>query len=142
MQALGLGYPSMSLADRSSEFSRLREDGAAVAAWLRRQATELALEIRYKQLLQPAAQLGAVLRANQQSQTEQQQLEEAVQQARAAATRSCSNLRCAELDGDGKSMPCSACRTCRYCCRACLEADWQRGGHGRVCPVLATEREE
>ena len=89
----------------------------------------------YTQLLQPAADLAAALQATQQQQPEQQ-LADAVQLARAAATRGCANLRCAELEGAGKSLPCGACRTSRYCCRACSVAD------KTVCAVLAAERQQ
>ena len=62
--------------------------------------------------------------------------------AQAAATRSCANLLCPNVGGEGReaegrpNQRCSACRAVRYCCRECSVADW-RAGHRRVCGALA-----
>ena len=62
--------------------------------------------------------------------------------AQAAATRSCANLRCPNVGGEGReaegrlNQRCSACRAVRYCCRECSVVDW-RVGHKRVCGALA-----
>ena len=69
--------------------------------------------------------------------------------ARAAATRSCAYLGCANLGGEGGpdagqrpgSQRCSACRAVWYCGTACSHADWRQGGHRKVCAALAAERQ-
>jgi hypothetical protein len=78
--------------------------------------------------------------------------EQAAQQrlelARAAATRSCAYLACANLAGEGGpaagegkgSLRCSGCKTAWYCGAVCSHADWREGGHRRVCKALAAER--
>jgi hypothetical protein len=68
--------------------------------------------------------------------------------ARAAATRSCAYLACANLAveggpaaGEGKgSLRCSGCKVAWYCSTVCSHADWRAGGHRRVCRVLAAAR--
>ena len=71
--------------------------------------------------------------------------------ARAAATRSCAYLRCADmrsLRGGGPaagqgagSLKCGNCRALWYCSVACSHADWS-AGHKRVCKALAAERQQ
>ena len=66
----------------------------------------------------------------------------ALELAQAAATRSCANLRCPNVAGEGReaegrpNQRCSACRAVRYCCRECSVVDW-KAGHKRVCAALA-----
>jgi hypothetical protein len=54
----------------------------------------------------------------------------------------CNNPRCQTLTGPsevqlviGRSTKCGACRTARYCCKACLKQHWQQ--HKPVCKGLA-----
>jgi hypothetical protein len=74
-------------------------------------------------------------------QAAQQRLED----AQAAATRSCAYLACANLAsevgpavGEGKgSLRCSGCKTAWYCSTAGSHADWRAGAHRHVCKALA-----
>ena len=99
-----------------------------------------------RQLLQPAADLGAALLAYYE--LPDQRAAERLELARIAATRSCAYLRCSNLaagggpaagEGDG-SKKCSACRAVWYCGECCSHSDW-RAGHRRVCKALAAERQ-
>lgn len=73
-----------------------------------------------------------------------------LQLARAAAARSCANLRCADVTlaggpdaGSGRGCKrCSGCRAVWYCSAACSRADWRTagGGHKWTCAALAEER--
>ncbi|KAL4859692.1 hypothetical protein ACK3TF_000769 [Chlorella vulgaris] len=68
---------------------------------------------------------------------------DALELAKAAATRSCAYLRCANLAGEGGpaagqgagSQRCSKCKVAWYCGTACSHADW-KAGHRRVCRAL------
>ena len=89
-----------------------------------------------------ASRLAEALQAFWQ-QPEQQAADE-LELAQAAATRSCANLRCANLGLTGgaaarqgaDSKRCSACLAVCYCCAACQRADW-KAGHKRMCRELA-----
>ncbi|KAL4440131.1 hypothetical protein ABPG75_003132 [Micractinium tetrahymenae] len=80
----------------------------------------------------------------------EQQAEASMQLARAAAARSCANLRCPNLGlggspgaGEGRGcMRCSGCRTVWFCSAGCSQAGWRSagGGHRLVCEQLAAER--
>ncbi|PRW60239.1 Zinc finger domain-containing MYND finger domain [Chlorella sorokiniana] len=102
--------------------------------------------VQLQQLVQPAAQLGGLL--VQMSRSPALEKEQQLDLARAAATRSCAYLRCANVAGQGGaaagqgvgSMRCSACRAVWYCGTACSHADW-RAGHKCVCKALAAERQ-
>jgi hypothetical protein len=71
----------------------------------------------------------------------QEVAQQRLEHARAAATRSCAYLACANLAleggpaaGEGKgSLRCGGCKTAWYCGTACSHADWRVGGHRRVC---------
>ena len=103
-----------------------------------------------KPLVQPAAQLAAALL--QYWQLPEQVAAAQVELARAAATRACSNLRCANLGGEGGwaagegegSRKCSGCRLAWYCGADCQNADWRGGGvhRKRECAALAQERQQ
>ena len=77
-------------------------------------------------------------------QQQEQRAADELELAQAAATRSCANLRCANLGPTGgpaarqgaDSKRCSACLAVWYCCAACQRADW-KAGHKRVCKELA-----
>lgn len=77
----------------------------------------------------------------------EQQAADRLALAQAAATRSCANLRCANLGleggpGAGEGKGCKRCGSCRavyYCSMACSHADWP-GGHRRVCKALGAAR--
>lgn len=93
-----------------------------------------------RQLLQQGAQLAAALLSY--FQLPEQQEAAAVQLAQAAATRSCSYLRCAQLEAR-KSKRCRACGCARYCCHACSVLDWRHGSHNkRTCAALAALQQE
>jgi hypothetical protein len=97
-------------------------------------------------VVQPAADLARLLQ--QYWQMPEQQAAARLEQAQAAATRSCAYLACANLGGSGGpaagegegSKKCSVCRV-SYCGEACSHADWQAGGHRKVCQALAAERQ-
>jgi hypothetical protein len=87
-------------------------------------------------LLEPAERVAALVEAFYQQ--PEQRAATALELARAAATRSCANLQCPNVGGEGReaegrvNQRCSACRALRYCCRECSVVDW-RAGHRRVC---------
>ena len=97
-------------------------------------------------LVQPAAALATLLQ--QYWQLPEQQAAAQLELARAASTRSCAYLACANLGGSGGpaagegvgSKKCSVCRVW-YCSEACSHADWRAGGHRKVCKALAAERQ-
>jgi hypothetical protein len=93
-----------------------------------------------RQLLQPAADLGAALLAYYE--LPDQRAAERLELARIAATRRCAYLRCANMEADSARIKkCSACKAVRYCSTACSHADW-RAGHKRVCKALGPEGQE
>ncbi|KAL4440126.1 hypothetical protein ABPG75_003127 [Micractinium tetrahymenae] len=71
--------------------------------------------------------------------------------ARAAAARSCADLRCPNVGleggpgaGEGRGCKrCSGCRAVWYCSAACSKADWRSagGGHKWTCEQLAAEQQ-
>ena len=91
-------------------------------------------------LLKPAGQVAALVEAYYQQ--PEQRAAAVLELAQAAATRSCANLRCPNVAGQGReaegrrNQRCSACRAVRYCCRECSVVDW-KAGHKRVCAALA-----
>ncbi|EFN52671.1 hypothetical protein CHLNCDRAFT_138631 [Chlorella variabilis] len=80
----------------------------------------------------------------------EQQQQDALQLAQAAAARSCAYLRCSNVGGEGGpaagqgggSQRCGACRAVWYCSTACSHADWRQGGHRRVCKALGAARQQ
>ena len=98
--------------------------------------------------LPPARQLAATLLEHWARPEQQQQ--DALQLAQAAAARSCAYLRCSNVGGEGGpaagqgggSQRCGACRAVWYCSTACSHADWRQGGHRRVCKALGAARQQ
>ena len=91
-------------------------------------------------MLEPAGRVAALVEAYHQQ--PEQRAAAAVELAQAVATRSCANLRCPNVAGQGReaegrpNQRCSACRAVHYCCRECNVVDW-KAGHRRMCSVLA-----
>ena len=91
-------------------------------------------------LLESAGRVAALVEAYHQQ--PEQRAAAALELAQAVATRSCANLRCPNVAGQGReaegrpNQRCSACRAVRYCCRECNVVDW-KAGHRRMCSVLA-----
>ena len=103
---------------------------------------------RLKFLLPQFRQLAAALLEHWARPEQQQQ--DALQLAQAAAARSCAYLRCSNVGGEGGpavgqgagSQRCGACRAVWYCSTACSHADWRQGGHRRVCKALGAARQQ
>ncbi|PRW60531.1 hypothetical protein C2E21_1213 [Chlorella sorokiniana] len=145
--AAGSGVPDDLAAQLSEAASSLRQQRQAQLGGLPADAPPAQRAGWLRRLLQPAAELAALVQQYYALPAVDEPHRLAL--AQAAAGRCCAYLRCANVEGEGGpaavegagSKCCSGCRTVWYCGKTCSKANWHEGGHRHVCAALEEARQ-